>query len=81
MIRSGGKPRLKGKLMEPTLRMMCKRCREQMVVTAKIPPMEEASGLVVFSCLDCNRSEIALVEAKRWNAAVGRCHHDKEVDC
>lgn len=66
--------------MEPTLRLSCKKCRELMVMTAKIPPMGETSGLVVFSCLKCDRSETVLIEARRWNAATGRVHNDHEVD-
>lgn len=66
--------------MELTLRVWCKKCREQMVVTAKIPPMGQASGLVVFSCFDCNRSETVLIEAKRWNTVVPRGEGAQEVD-
>jgi hypothetical protein len=58
--------------MDTTLKAACKQCGEQMQVIAKVPPVVGASGLVVFLCVDCDRSDTMLVEAERWDAAVGQ---------
>ena len=65
--------------MEPTLRAACKKCGEQMQVTARIPPIGGTSGLVVFLCLGCDRSETVLVEVERWGAVVGRADQGHEI--
>jgi hypothetical protein len=55
--------------MDP--RLTCKMCSKQMQVTARVPPIGGTSGLLVFLCLDCDRSDTVLVEADRWDEVAG----------
>ena len=53
-------------------RTVCKACGERVRVTTKIAPMGGTHGLLVFTCVACEETEVVLVESGKWDEVVGR---------